>query len=73
MGGVKVAGKFETVTSESGLYHFKKVPPGGYKLYWKPPKEASWIRKLKMEPDIFVEAGETHYLPDRETNVRTIN
>ena len=73
MGGVKVAGKFETVTNESGLYRFKKVPPGGYKLYWKPPKEASWIRKLKMEPDIFVEAGETHYLPDRETNIRTIN
>lgn len=73
MGGFKEGIRFETVTGESGIYRFKKVPPGGYKLYWKRPAETSWIRKLKMEPDIFVEPGETHYLPDRETNVRTVN
>ena len=73
MGGFKEGIKFETVTGESGVYHFKKVPSGGYKLYWKPPTESSWIRKLKMQPDIFIEVGETHYLPDREANVRTIN
>jgi len=65
--------KFETITDENGHYSFEKVPPGGYKLYWKPPNETSWIRSIKMEPDFFVETGETNSLPDRETNIRTIN
>lgn len=65
--------RFETVTGDNGHYRFEKIPPGGYKLYWKPPAESSWIRKMKMEPDIYVEAGETSYFPDRETNVRTVN
>ncbi len=73
MGKTKEGLKYETVTDENGRYHFKKVPPGGYKLYWKPPTESSWIRKIKMEPDIYVEAGETSYMSDRETNVRTVN
>ncbi len=65
--------RFETTTGENGRYHFEKVPPGGYKLYWKPPAESSWIRRMRIEPDIYVEAGETYYLPDRETNIRTVN
>ncbi len=65
--------RFETTTGENGRYHFEKVPPGGYKLYWKPPAESSWIRRMRMEPDIYVEVGETYYLPDRETNIRTVN
>jgi hypothetical protein len=72
-GEVKEGVRFETITGENGHYHFEKVPPGGYKLYWKPPAESSWIRRIQMEPDIYVEAGETSYLPDRETNVRTVN
>ena len=70
---VKEGIRFETVTGDNGRYHFEKVPPGGYKLYWKPPAESSWIRRMRMEPDIYVEVGETYYLPDRETNVRTLN
>lgn len=70
---VKEGVRFETVTGDNGHYRFEKVPPGGYKLYWKPPAESSWIRKMQMEPDIYVEAGETSYFPDRETNVRTVN
>ncbi|ODS32197.1 MAG: hypothetical protein SCARUB_02676 [Candidatus Scalindua rubra] len=65
--------RFETVTDENGRYIFEKVPPGGYKFYWKKPTESYWIRRMKMEPDIFIEAGETYHLPDRETNVKTIN
>lgn len=65
--------RFKTVTDENGVYHFEKIPTGGYKFYWKPPNESSWIRRMQMEPDLFVEAGETYYLPDRETNVRTVN
>jgi hypothetical protein len=65
--------KFETITDKDGHYSFEKIPPGGYKLYWKPPNETSWIRSIKMEPDFFVETGETYSAPDRETNIRTIN
>ncbi|GAX62435.1 protocatechuate 3,4-dioxygenase beta subunit [Candidatus Scalindua japonica] len=64
---------FEAITDEKGHYFFEKVPPGGYKLYWKPPGESSWIRSIKMEPDFFVEIGETSSVFDRETNIRTIN
>ena len=65
--------RFETITDENGCYLFDKVQPGGYKIYWKPPGGSSWIRSIKMEPDIFVEAGETYHFRDRETNVRTVN
>ncbi|KHE93667.1 MAG: carboxypeptidase-like regulatory domain-containing protein [Candidatus Scalindua rubra] len=64
---------FETVTDENGHYSFDRVTPGGYKLYWKPPHESSWIRSVKMEPDFFVETGEISRVFDRETNIRTIN
>ncbi len=65
--------RFETITDENGRYLFEKVNPGGYKIYWKPPHESSWIRSIKMEPDIFVEAGETYHYRDRETNIKTAN
>ncbi|MCP4253219.1 MAG: hypothetical protein GY775_07390 [Candidatus Scalindua sp.] len=64
---------FETITDENGRYLFDKVNPGGYKIYWKPPHESSWIRSIKMEPDMFVEAGETYRYRDRETNIKTAN
>jgi protocatechuate 3,4-dioxygenase beta subunit len=63
----------ETITDENGRYLIEKVNPGGYKIYWKPPHESSWIRSIKMEPDIFVEAGETYHYRDRETNIKTAN
>ncbi len=72
-GGIKKGIHFETITDDNGVYYFERIPPGGYKLYWKPPSESSWIRRLQMEPDIYVEIGERYYLPDRETNVRTLN
>ncbi|MFV1975627.1 MAG: carboxypeptidase-like regulatory domain-containing protein [Candidatus Scalindua sp.] len=65
--------RFETITDENGRYLFEKVNPGGYKIYWKPPHESSWIRSIKMEPDLFVDAGETYRYRDRETNVKTAN
>ena len=65
--------RFETITDENGRYLFEKVHPGGYKLYWKPQGETSWIRSIKMEPEIFVEAGETYHFRDRETNIKTVN
>ena len=65
--------EFEAITDENGRYLFDKVSPGGYKIYWKKPGESSWIRRMQMGPYIYVEAGETAYFPDRETNVRTVN
>ena len=72
-GSPKTGLRFETITDENGRYLFDKVHPGGYKIYWKPPGGSSWIRSIKMEPDIFIEAGETYHFRDRETNVRTVN
>ncbi len=72
-GQPKEGRQLETVTDENGRYLFEGVHPGGYKLYWKPPGETSWIRTIKMEPEIFVEAGETCHFRDRETKVRTVN
>jgi len=65
--------RFETITDENGRYLFEGVHPGGYKIYWKPPGVTSWIRTIKMEPEIFVEAGETYHFRDRETNIKTVN
>ncbi|MFQ5686265.1 MAG: carboxypeptidase-like regulatory domain-containing protein, partial [Candidatus Scalindua sp.] len=73
LGGIKKGIRFETITDENGVYHFENVPTGGYKLYWKPPRESSWIRRLQMEPDIYVESGERYYLPDRETHIKLLN
>lgn len=72
-GKTKKGLRFETITDEVGRYLFEKVHPGGYKIYWKPPHESTWIRSIKMEPDIFVEAGETYRYRDRETNLKTVN
>ena len=72
-GSPREGAHFETVTDENGHYSFDKVTPGGYKLYWKPPHETSWIRSVKMEPDFFVETGEICSVFDRETNIKTIN
>lgn len=72
-GNPKEGLRFETITDENGRYLFEKVNSGGYKIYWKPPHESSWIRSIKMEPDLFVEAGETYHYRDRETNVKTAN
>ncbi|MFQ5687596.1 MAG: carboxypeptidase-like regulatory domain-containing protein [Candidatus Scalindua sp.] len=72
-GKTKEGLRFETITDENGRYLFEKVPPGGYKLYWKPPGETSWVRSINMKPEIFVEAGETYHFRDRETNIKTVN
>lgn len=65
--------ELEAITDENGRYLFEQVSPGGYKMYWKRPGESSWIRRMQMEPDIFVEAGELYHFRDRDTNVRTLN
>lgn len=63
----------EAVTDRRGEYTFNNVPPGMHKLYWKPPMESSWIRRVSMEPDVVVRAGDVAYLDDIETNQRILN
>lgn len=63
----------EVITDRYGTYLFENVPPGFHKLYWKPPMESSWIRRVSMEPDVLMKAGEVAYLDDIETNQRILN
>ncbi len=64
---------FETNTDKDGTYHLMNVPPGLYKLYWKPAGEATWVRRFKMEPDVIVEAGKATNPKTVETTKRTLN
>lgn len=64
---------FETNTDTDGVYRVMNVPPGLYKLYWKPAGETSWVRRFKMEPDVIVEAGKATNPKTVETTKRTLN
>lgn len=64
--------EYEGVTDSDGRYHFINVVPGEYKIYWKPPTELGWIRRLDMKPDVIAEAGRTTYPKDIETFKRVI-
>lgn len=65
--------EFETETDKEGRYIFQDIPEGDYKLSWRPPWENGWIRKLKMEPDVFVQAGKTCNPKDIDTGRLTVN
>lgn len=70
---LKKGTQLETITDEYGFYVFDEVPPGNYKLYWKPDYAKSWIRKMKMEPDMNVLPGRTTTVKDLEINKRVMN
>ncbi|MBF8277828.1 MAG: hypothetical protein HW390_2901 [Candidatus Brocadiaceae bacterium] len=65
--------EMESVTDEHGIYYFANVPPGKYKMYWMPPSETGWIRRLKMDPDVVVKSGKLVTPKDVETVKRTLN
>lgn len=73
MKSVKKGQKLDTVTDEEGRYYFENVPPGDYKLYWKPSYETSWVRRLAMKPDVIVSAGKTTVANDLEISKRVLN
>jgi len=62
-----------TRTDESGVFWFRNVPPGPYKLYWRPKAQRYWIRRLSMEPDVVVRPGETAEAKSVRNSLRTIN
>lgn len=70
---VEGAEELETTTDVDGVYRFANIPPGFYKLYWKPSTEASWVRRFKMEPDVIVEPGKVTNPEEVETLKRTLN
>lgn len=70
---VEGASEIESVTDEHGIYHFANIPPGKYKMYWMPPSETGWIRRLKMDPDVVVESGKLVTPKDIEITKRTLN
>ncbi|MFQ5862652.1 MAG: hypothetical protein ACE5IC_05960 [Candidatus Brocadiales bacterium] len=63
----------ETVTDNEGTYLFNDVPPGQYKLYWMPPWEKSWIRRMQMEPDVFVVEGKTTHPKEVNAGIAPVN
>ncbi|MGR3318621.1 MAG: hypothetical protein ACUZ8O_09090 [Candidatus Anammoxibacter sp.] len=67
------ATSIEVSTDRRGTFTINNAKPGFYKLYWKPPTESSWIRRVSMEPDVIVTAGEIANLDDIETNQRILN
>lgn len=70
---IKRGSSFETFTDENGRYILEDVPPGHYKIFWKPSYETSWIRRLNMEPDVVVNAGKTAYPKDIDVHGRVLN
>lgn len=70
---VEGAIELEAITDNDGVYHFMNVSPGLYKLYWKHPSEATWVRRFKMEPDVIVESGRLTNPKEIETLKRTLN
>jgi hypothetical protein len=70
---VEGAEELETSTDADGVYRFMNVPPGLYKLHWKPLSETSWVRRFKMEPDVIVEPGKVTNPGEIETLKRTLN
>ncbi len=54
----KQAEYYETIMDENGSYFFEGVPAGAYKIFWKESLGKPWMRRMEMEPDIFVAKGE---------------
>lgn len=67
------APEFETETDRDGKYVFQDIPEGDYKLFWRPPGEDSWIRRMKMEPDVLVQTGKTCTPKAVDTGRATVN
>lgn len=70
---VKRGDNFETVTDKNGMFYFKNIVPGNYKLFWKPSYATSWIRRINMKPDFIVNPGKTTFTKTLEIAKRVMN
>lgn len=50
---------YEALTDLGGKYALEEVVIGEYDVYWLPPGEKQWTRKLSETPNLTVMAGET--------------
>ncbi len=65
--------QFVGVTNERGIFTFEEIPIGPYKLHWRLRNSRSWVRRLRNQPDVVVEAGILVYCSDVEANIRALN
>jgi hypothetical protein len=65
--------EFVARTDSQGRYFFKELPPGSYRIAWRPAGHVNFVRRLKSEPDVELSAGEVVEYKDIEVNVATIN
>ncbi len=74
-GDASVSGKSEFVarTDNHGRYFFNGLPPGSYRIAWRPVGHTEFVRRFKSGPDIKLSAGDVVEYKDIEANVGTIN
>ncbi len=63
----------EAVTDDAGRFRFDGLPPGRYKLFWAAPAATHWVRRLRIEPDFEVVAGQETVIEPLEAHVSTLN
>lgn len=74
-GDASVSGKSEFVaqTDNHGRYFFSGLPPGSYRIAWRPAGHSDFVRSFKSGADIELSAGDVVEYKDIEANVATIN
>ncbi|MFV1965533.1 MAG: carboxypeptidase-like regulatory domain-containing protein [Pirellulaceae bacterium] len=65
--------RLHTTTNDRGAYHLADVPPGAYKLKWRPAGQQAWIRRAEIRPDVRVVANETSHVKEIRLSLRTLN
>ncbi len=65
--------EFLTRTDNQGRYFFKRLPPGSYRVAWRPAGHADFVRRLSSWPDVELSAGAVVEYKDIQANVATIN
>ncbi len=55
---------YQAATDREGNYALEDVVVGEYDVFWLPPDETQWTRKLSERPNLTVTAGETVQYPD---------
>jgi hypothetical protein len=62
--GTDAPASYQTATDREGKYAFEDVAVGEYDVFWLPPNETQWTRKLSEKPNLTVRVGETIYYKD---------
>lgn len=59
--------EYETLTDEDGMFHFRQIPEGNYKIKWELPGDRGWIRRLRDEPDLTISSAHLSIVKSIET------